>query len=417
MQPNCKHKERSRILVPCPGTRELIRWTGLVFCLISLTAPSIGILAAASENPSPPAPAGAAPAEDERIRGKLIELTKQLNSLDSWLSEADQQRAQLLADIREKDHAVAEAADAVAASDTVLATIETQLAALQDDRYEYRIKQSREAQRIGKHVAAAYRLRGEGFFKLLLDQRDPAKAERLLVYHRYLINARIDAYESFRRASAQLGRNTRALAERRVAARRERQRLIRHREELESTRTQRQGLIAALERDVEDRVSQREALSRDQKQLQALIAELGKQISNLDGTGFAALRGSLPWPMRGQVAHRFGDPRADGRMRWQGLRLDADAGSPVTAISRGRVVFADWVRGFGLLTILDHGDGYMTLYGHADRLLKRRGDLVESGEVIAHAGQSGGHKTSGVYFEIRRDGNATDPLPWLVGGI
>ena len=94
--------------------------------------------------------------------------------------------------------------------------------------------------------------------------------------------------------------------------------------------------------------------------------------------------------------------------------LRAETGSPVKAVHRGRVVFSDWLRGFGLLTILDHGDGYMTLYGHAEVLAKRPGDMVESGEVIARAGQSGGIRTSGIYFEIRRHGNATDPLHWVV---
>ena len=164
---------------------------------------------------------------------------------------------------------------------------------------------------------------------------------------------------------------------------------------------------------MEDRVSRREALLQDQQRLQALFTELQRRSPGLDATDFAARKGSLPWPLEGVPVSRFGQPRADGRLQWHGLLLRAEPGTPVRAVHRGRVVFADWLRGFGLLTIVDHGDGYMTLYGHAEVLAKRPGDMVESGEVIARAGQSGGARTSGLYFEIRRHGDATDPLQWV----
>ncbi len=350
---------------------------------------------------------------DGKIRGQLDELTEQLNSLDSWLSEADQQRSKLLADLREKDRAVAEAAGAVAASDAALGGIEAQLEELRAERNGHLAKQSQEAGRIGGHVAAAYRLRGEGFLRLLLDQRDPTRAERMLVYHRHLINARMEAYKSFRRASAQLRHNAEALAARRIAERAERQRRILRQDELKRNRTERQALIGALEKGIADKQRKRKALLLDQQRLRALIAELQTRALDLDDTGFATRRGSLPWPLEGLVVGRFGEPRTDGRLMWQGLLMKADPGSPVRAVFRGRVVFADWMRGFGNLMILDHGDGYMTLYGHADRMVGQRGDLVESGEVIAHAGQSGGLATSGLYFEIRHNGDVRDPLPWF----
>ena len=190
--------------------------------------------------------------------------------------------------------------------------------------------------------------------------------------------------------------------------------MLRH-GELNRNRTERQAIIAALELDVADKAGEREALLSDRQRLRELIAGLQPHSADPDDAGFAARRGSLPWPVEGAVVNRFGDARADGRLTWHGLLLRAAPGSPVKAIFPGRVAFADWMRGFGLLTILDHGDGYMTLYGHTDRLAKRHGDLVESGEVIANAGQSGGLETSGLYFEIRQDGVATEPMSWLVG--
>ena len=352
-------------------------------------------------------------ADDERIRERLKALTEELNSLDTWLSEAERRRLRLLKELRAKDRSIAEAGTAVAASDAALAAIRTELALLDGARNEIRAHQTRVANRIGEHLAAAYRLQGQGFLKLLLDQQSPAKVERLLIYHRYLVEARVDALESHRRASTELERNAEALVSRQAAEREARQHLVARQKELEQNRRQRQALVATLDKDVEDKVGQRKALLRDQERLQALFAELRKQSSDAVGSGFANRRGALPWPLDGVLVRHFGQPRADGRLQWQGVLLQAEPGSPVKAVYRGRVVFADWLRGFGLLTILDHGNGYMTLYGYADRLAKRPGDLVESGEVIAHAGQSGGAQASGLYFEIRRDGTATDPLKWV----
>ena len=354
------------------------------------------------------------PADSERVQAELARLTEQLNSLDSWLSRAQERRLRLLADLRAKDRAVASAVSDVEASDAELALIDGDLARLDAEREDLQHRQSREAGRIGEHLAAAYRLQGRNFLRLLLDQRSAVPAERMLVYHRYLIAARLDALESYRLASLQLERNAEALAEREAAEREERRRLVAHRQELERNRTERRTLIESLERDVQDRASRREALLEDQQRLQALFAELQRRSTTIEGADFADRKGSLPWPLEGTLVSRFGQSRADGRLKWHGLLLRAETGSAVRAVHRGRVVFADWLRGFGLLTILDHGDGYMTLYGHAEVLAKRPGDMVESGEVIARAGQSGGIRTSGIYFEIRRHGNATDPLQWVV---
>jgi len=320
----------------------------------------------------------------------------------------------LLADLRAKDQAVASAVVDAEASDAELARIGADLFRLEAERKDLHERQTHEAGRIADHLAAAYRLQGRDFLKLLLDRRSAVPVQRMLVYHRYLIVARLEAFESYRLASSQLERNTAALAVREAAQREERGRMVARRQELERNRAERRTLVESLEDDVQDRVSRRESLLEDQGRLQALFAELQRRSSTIEGADFADRKGSLPWPLDGVPASRFGQPRADGRLKWHGLMLRAETGSPVRAVHGGRVVFADWLRGFGLLTILDHGDGYMTLYGHADVLEKRPGDVVESGEIVARAGQSGGVRTSGIYFEIRRHGNATDPLQWVV---
>ena len=127
---------------------------------------------------------------------------------------------------------------------------------------------------------------------------------------------------------------------------------------------------------------------------------------------FAGLRGKLKWPSRGRLANRYGSRRKEGKLKWQGVMIKAPEGTEVTAISHGRIAFSDWLRGFGLLTIIDHGDGYMSLYGGNQSLYKEVGDWVEAGDVIASVGNSGGHRETALYFEIRHNGKPTNPLKW-----
>ena len=185
------------------------------------------------------------------------------------------------------------------------------------------------------------------------------------------------------------------------------------RAELVSRRAARQSLLARLESDIDNKSNQRARLEADQARLEQLLATLQKRAGALDGEGFAASKGRLPWPIAGKVQHGYGQRHSDGRLRWHGTRFAAAVGSEVTAVFRGRVVFANWLRGYGLLTIIDHGSGYMTLYGHADALTKTAGDWVEGGEIIGRAGQSGGQSTDGLYFEVRHDGKHTNPSQWL----
>jgi septal ring factor EnvC (AmiA/AmiB activator) len=127
---------------------------------------------------------------------------------------------------------------------------------------------------------------------------------------------------------------------------------------------------------------------------------------------FTQRKGKMLWPTQGKLLHQFGDNR-QGSVTWDGLRIQADSGTPVRAIHGGRVMYADTLRGQGLLIVLDHGDGYMSLYAHNDALLREAGEWVQPGDIIARAGNSGGEKESALYFEIRKNGNPINPLPWL----
>lgn len=355
------------------------------------------------------------PAQPDRAatEAELATIAERLNDLDAWLLGAERKRAQWQREIRDSDRTVARLTREVAAAADAVAAVRTDIEALQREQATLQQQRADQAQLIGRHLTSAYRMSGEDFVKLLLNQQSPETFDRMVRYHRYFSDARLATLAGYREILSQLAANEAALQARAAEAAERQQALAREQDALVRQREERRALLNRLEQETEDKAVERERLEADRKRLETLLAELARRAQVLDGRDFVARKGSLPWPLSGRVLQAFGSPRAEGRLTWHGLLVEADEGTPVKAVFRGRVVFADWLRGFGLLTIVDHGSGYMTLYGHADALTKRVGDWVESGEEIAQAGRSGGRTTTGLYFEVRHDGRAADPIVWL----
>ena len=174
-------------------------------------------------------------------------------------------------------------------------------------------------------------------------------------------------------------------------------------------------MLADLDARSRSRAQNLERLRSQQAGLEKLVRELRAAMERFPVEGndaFARLRGKLAWPVSGKIVARFGDARAGG-VRWDGLVVATERGTPVKAVCAGRVIYADWLPGLGLLAIVDHGDGYLSLYGHNDRLFKAAGERVAAGDTIAAAGDSGGSSRPELYFEIRKGGKPVDPRPWF----
>lgn len=263
---------------------------------------------------------------------------------------------------------------------------------------------------------AAYAAGRTEWLKLLLNQEDPARFSRVLAYYGYLSRARFSQLQSIKKDLSQartledelLAESGRLNATRAV--------LKTEQGKMEEARHQRREVLSKLEHESRDKNSQLTQLLEDADRLQGLIASLSQNVEVVPvtvsngGRSFAALRGQLGWPVRGELQAHFGDPRMSGR--WDGVLIKAPEGAAVRAVSRGRIAFADWLRGYGLLTIIDHGDGYMSLYAFTQSLYKSVGDWVEAGDEIASVGASGGQVEPALYFGIREKGRAIDPLPW-----
>jgi septal ring factor EnvC (AmiA/AmiB activator) len=290
------------------------------------------------------------------------------------------------------------------------------------EKLRKRVRAERESlaahrQALSRQLRAAYALGPQESLKLLLSQEEPAQLARLAGYHRVIQQARARHIAQIRESLERLARlesETQARAAE-VSSLRDKQ--VAQKAALEQDKKRRGVLLASLSREVRDRQQEVARLEADRERLERLVKEIKPLLRELPpapggGARFGALTGRLPLPVRGKVVARFNDPKPLGSMRWRGIFLSAREGEPVKAVARGRVAYADALRGFGLLLILDHGDGYMTLYGHNQGLFKEVGDWVEAGEPVAQVGNTGDAPRPGLYFEIRHHGEPHDPLRW-----
>jgi septal ring factor EnvC (AmiA/AmiB activator) len=271
-------------------------------------------------------------------------------------------------------------------------------------------------QTLAMQVRAAYAGGQTERLRLLLDQEDPARLGRVLAYYRYLaddraeeITAVTDQLYELAQAEARLAENSARLEE--LAARQ-----AREAERLEAARQKRARIVAGLDARISDRESEAARLAAEAASLESLIEELRRAVADLPGADrdpFASRKGKLDWPTRGLLVSDFGQPRAGGSLKWNGVVIGSERGRDVRAVYYGRVAYADWLPGMGLLMVIEHGDGYMSLYGHNETLYKRIGDWVEPGEIIAAVGDTGGRARSGLYFEIRRNGQPENPHRWF----
>jgi septal ring factor EnvC (AmiA/AmiB activator) len=288
-------------------------------------------------------------------------------------------------------------------------------AALAEDKRRRQADLARERESLAGQLRAAYLIGSEEPLKLLLNQKDPARAGRMFAYYSYFGRARAEQID---RINANLARIDQL--DKDVAAEDEQLAAVEARRKaelgkLDNARTERGKVLASLQAESRERAQSLERMKREQGALEKLLRELKAAIQRFPpdtSTAFGRLRGQLAWPVEGRLVARFGETRS-GTVKWEGVLVSAERGTPVRAVYQGRVLYADYLPGLGLLTIVDHGDGYLSLYGHNDRLYKAAGERVSAGEPIAAAGDSGGRAKPELYFEIRKAGKPVDPRPWF----
>ena len=294
---------------------------------------------------------------------------------------------------------------------------EARLVDLERERASREKELAAERGALAGELRTAYVNGREEQLKLLLNQQDPAAFGRMLTYYGYFGRARAERIGSIRDKLEHL-----ALLREKIAA--ESQRLgeleARQEQELASLRgaqQKRSQAVAAIESQIKTRGGEIKRLQSQARGLEKLIADLRKALQSAPvakQAPFEPLRGKLPWPVQqGKVLARFGQPRAGGSLKWQGMLIGTDRGARVRAPFAGRVAYADWLPGMGLMIVLDHGGGYLSLYGHNEEVFKKVGDPVSAGDVIGAVGDTGGHNQPALYFEVRRGREPVNPENWL----
>lgn len=286
---------------------------------------------------------------------------------------------------------------------------------LERDRADARQRLGREQQLLADQVRQSHRAGSTEPLKLLLNQGNPARLGRMMTYYGYISSARTERIETVRKEMQQL-ENLEQQARQLAAAMAESEALQRQTVAgLQASRGERKALLQRLDDEIAAGGAEMAKLREQESTLAELVAQLAQELAGFPTNSekpFAAVRGELAWPLRGRLLADFGQPRS-GSVRWNGVLIGADRGTPVRALYHGRVVFADWLTGMGLLVVIDHGGGFMSLYGHNDAVLKEAGDWVEPGQVISEVGESGGQSQPGLYLEIRRAGEPLNPNRWI----
>lgn len=268
-------------------------------------------------------------------------------------------------------------------------------------------------------INSAYRAGRQEYIKLLLNQEQPDKMARLMKYYDYFHKARMERINAFNQTLADINTNEIEINEEIAQLENLKNNLKNKQQQLTKAKQQRKNALSNLDNALKNSSSKVSQLKTSHAELEKVLHAVQETLndlpSNVGKQPFAQRKGKLRWPSSGRQVKRFGNRRENGKLRWNGVLLGATVGSKVKSVHHGRVVFSDWMRGFGMLTIVDHGDGYLSLYGHNETLLKSPGDWVSIDEIIAYSGNSGGQSKAGLYFEIRKNGKPVNPSRWCRG--
>jgi septal ring factor EnvC (AmiA/AmiB activator) len=364
-----------------------------------------------------PGPASAQ--SEEETRDRLEQVQSRIRELDRVLQRDRARQGKLQTQLREAEVTLGEVARGIVDTRRRQTAAREQLAGLQARRQTLEAARAAQEQRVASELKRAYQMGRQGPVKVLLNQEQPDTTARAMTYYRYLYQARSAQIADYRATISEIRTVEAGIDEANRELEQVRATLEKQQSNLEQAQHSRREAIASLDRSIRTRDDELQQLQSDREELEKLLALIEEAVVDLavpeNFKPFREVKGTMPWPLPGKHSNGFGRPRNEGKMRWRGVTIPAAEGSVVRAIHHGRVVYADWFRGSGLLLIVDHGDGYMSLYAHNQSLLREVGEWVSAGAPISTAGNSGGQQASALYFEIRHQGKPVDPSDWCRG--
>ena len=354
--------------------------------------------------------------DKSQAESRLDQVTQAIGKLREQLEESRADHRKETAQLREVDLAIQRADLDYRALEQQRQEHLEQLETLKRQRENYLSSLDERMAQLSEQVRSAYRMGSQSRIKLVLNQDDPAHLGRMLAYYDYLNRAQVEKISGLREALTTLEGMQQSIDREllRIENVQNEQRAVLN--ELNQQREERNNLLARLSSQINSEESRLRELEQNRRDLEALLERLSDVLADIPAdlgsrVGIAKQKGRLPPPLKGPVRHAFGQRRVGG-LHWQGWLIGAETGTEVNAVAYGRVAFADWLRGYGLLMIIDHGQGYLSLYGHNEALLREAGAWVEPGEIISVVGSNPG-SDQGLYFELRKNGKAVDPAAWL----
>lgn len=351
------------------------------------------------------------------FQNKLETLQKSITKIQLHLKGNKKQRSKILTELRKLESEISSNAVKLKKLEKNLQTIQSQKNKLEKELAHLNLQLSNQRNILSEQIRSAYSMGRQQNLKMLLNQQDPAQAGRAQEYFNYINRARTRHISSFL-AMIEHKKQTESALKETISKQSE---LLTDQKskkrQRQKQRLQRKNLLMEISNRIKNQENTLTSLEESRNRIENLLKSLGELLADiptnpLEKQPFKSLRGKLPWPAKGPFLGKFGEPKNQGDLKWNGVLIQANSGTPIQVISHGRVAFSDWLQGYGFITIIDHGDGYMSLYGHSESLFKQTGDWVSAGEVIATAGDSGGQPQSGVYFEIRSRGKPVNPSQW-----
>ena len=361
----------------------------------------------------------------EEARQELAAVGDAIGEIQSWLIEAKSTQSIEIRNLQQADLQISTFSQSITATQVALTETESEIASLSREADQLSIEKSTQSKILEQAIRTAYMSSNQSAIKLLLNQEDISKSARMLHYHRLFTKAQLDSIASFQDTLDEVQTVNQQLESNAVGLEQEQLTLSNSQQNLNDSKIERELALNQLRADIASRSSQLEQLEIDQAQLQALIKQINRAVADIPAamqrSPFDSQLGKLPMPVTGQIIDRFGTRYGEGDLRRQGITIAVSEGTPVQAIHPGRVVFSDWLRGTGLLVIVDHGQGYMSLYGANQALSKQAGDWVDTGDIVSTSGMANeltgnsgdSQASSGMYFEIRHHGEAQNPDQWF----
>lgn len=357
-------------------------------------------------------------AEDKSAREQQLKtLLRKIDQLKQAIDIKEDNKSSATRQLKSIERKIGKVNQQIRATDKKISAKKSELKELQATRLKHQKQLGQENDYLAEQVYAAFTLGRQERAKLLFSQQDPQALQRNLVYYQYFSNARVALINEVQRNIDQIIATEELIRQAQLDLEQNQKSLAAQIKELNVDLGKRKTILSSLDKELKLQGGSLSRLQDEATQLQNLIKSIEEIFvdapeSEISHKAFAELKGKLAWPVKGKVKRLFGRNKPQSELRWQGVVIEAPNGRQVKAVSHGRIAFADWLRGLGNLIIIDHGNSYLSLYGHNESLYKSAGEWVDAGDVISTIGNSGGQKKPGLYFEIRKKGRPQNPTGW-----